>query len=95
MDYIEGFYTGSEKRMDNALHPELSKRIMNAGTGKLRNMTKETLVNITTNKKSEEPDKGKMKAKESIYDIFYSSAFSLIRIVPHRMDHLIKRMVKV
>ena len=74
MDYIEGFYKASEKRMENALHPELSKRIVDLRSGNLRNMNKETLVRVTKNKKNEEPDKGKMKADISIYDITNGNA---------------------
>ncbi|MFC2129114.1 nuclear transport factor 2 family protein, partial [Bacteroidota bacterium] len=68
------FYQGSEKRMDNALHPELSKRIMNPSNGKLQNMSKERLVEMTANKPDEEPTKGKMKADITIYDITNDNA---------------------
>jgi len=86
MDYIEGFYTAAEKRMENALHPDLSKRIMNPETGELRNMTAETLIKMTSNKPNEETTKGKMKADITIFDI--TNGIATIKCVSDKFDFI-------
>lgn len=50
LDYIEGFYTGDAERMDNALHDDLKKRIVQRKPGEpdvLDEMTKAELVEMT------------------------------------------------
>lgn len=50
LDYIEGFYTGDAERMDNALHDDLKKRIVQRKPGApdvLEEMTKAELVEMT------------------------------------------------
>ena len=48
LDYIEGWYTGDEERMERALHPDLAKRIVftdeESGQSKLGEMGADQLV---------------------------------------------------
>jgi hypothetical protein len=51
LNYIEGWYEGSAERMEQALHPELAKRIVaphpETGASVLRNMTADELIQAT------------------------------------------------
>jgi hypothetical protein len=50
LDYIEGFYEGDAARMEQAIHPELAKRIVNTderGRSQLGQMSAMTLVQRT------------------------------------------------
>ena len=48
IDYIEGWYEGDVARMDRSLHDDLVKRIPeDAGTGELREVSKERMVRLT------------------------------------------------
>ena len=49
LDYVEGWYEGDGDRMERALHPELSKRIVRASAGQseLVNMTAVQLIDAT------------------------------------------------
>ena len=51
LNYVEGFYEGNSDRMEKALHPELSKRIVRtdpqSGRQRLDQMSALTLINIT------------------------------------------------
>ncbi len=50
LDYIEGFYTGDAARMEQALHPDLKKRIVTRTPGEaetLQEMTADQLIQMT------------------------------------------------
>ena len=50
LNYIEGWYEGNAERMERALHPDLSKRIIRTdanGRSSLEHMSAMTLVQVT------------------------------------------------
>jgi len=47
LDYVDGWYGGDAARMERALHPELAKRILRAGNGRLDQQSALTLVQST------------------------------------------------
>ena len=50
LDYIDGFFTSDAARMEQALHPDLAKRIVRDPAGpdsQLQNMTAEQLIDAT------------------------------------------------
>jgi hypothetical protein len=79
LNYVEGFYTADTKRMSQALHPELAKRIIQqdtvAGTSMLGNMGATALVFATGHQKprTEKQDEP-FRADIRIYDVFKNVA---------------------
>lgn len=59
-DYIEGWYTGDEARMDRALHDDLVKRIMveieETGERAFRVVTKERMMDLTASGGGDQAD---------------------------------------
>ncbi len=78
LDYIEGWYAGDAARMERALHPELSKRIVgvNPQTGDtgLRNMTAEQLVQATGAGYGTRTPADKVRTDVTILDIYEGTA---------------------
>ncbi len=77
LDYIEGYYTGDAARMKRALHPELAKRIVEAGPdgqSVLRNMSAEQLIDATRSRagRPTPPDERRMDVQ--ILDIYENAA---------------------
>jgi hypothetical protein len=75
LDYIEGWYHGDAQRMANALHPDLVKRIVEAGptgTNHLDNMTAAELIRATG---QNAPKAGGTERKDvRILDVFGNTA---------------------
>lgn len=77
MDYMMGWYTGDPERMGRALHPDLAKRIVQAGqdgTARLNNMGKEQLVEGTRRGFGKETPVDQRQADPVILDIFGNTA---------------------
>ena len=74
LDYIEGWYGGSEERMERALHPELAKRaVVNLkGTDALSAITFERMMELV---KAKDEDKEALAEIEcEILDVYGSMA---------------------
>jgi hypothetical protein len=77
MDYIEGWYTGDEARMERALHPDLAKRIVVAGPdGKsvLQNMTAKQLVGATATGAGTRTPEGERRMEVKVLDVYENAA---------------------
>lgn len=85
LDYIEGYYTGDGERMEGALHPELSKRIVltepSSGQSQLRNMTAQELVAATASGYGTRTPEAERQMDVTILDIFENAAS--VKIVAH------------
>lgn len=72
-NYLDGFYTGDEDRMEQALHPDLAKRIIYTtpnGRSYLQNMGSMSLYQYTKKKKDESEEHGDLDIKYTIYEIY-------------------------
>lgn len=47
LDYFEGWFDGDVSRMERALHPDLAKRWSAEADGRLRTLTKVSMVELT------------------------------------------------
>lgn len=77
MDYMMGWYTGDTVRMGRALHPDLAKRIVQAGQDgvqRLNNMGKPQLVEGTRRGFGKETPADQRTADARILDIFGNTA---------------------
>jgi hypothetical protein len=78
LDYVEGWYTGDAARMERALHPELSKRIVNTnpqnGRSNLGNQGAMTLVQSTRNGGGKNTPAEQQQKDVVILDIFGNAA---------------------
>lgn len=78
LDYIEGWYTGDAERMERALHPELSKRIVaadrNTGKNRLQNMTAEQLVQATGAGYGKSVPEDERQRDVTVLDVFGNAA---------------------
>lgn len=78
LDYIEGYYTGDAARMEQALHPDLAKRVVRTnpanGRSALENMSAMTLVLITRAMAQNPVPPEARRADVTILDIFGSAA---------------------
>lgn len=91
LDYIEGWYSGDAQRMERALHPELSKRMVSQDTRSGRSLLDQqsamTLVqNTRAGYGKREPIELRMKEIE-ILDI-YQNAASVKIIASDWVDYL-------
>ena len=77
LDYIDGYYTADEERMDRAVHSELSKRIVrtdpNTGKSVLQNMNAEQLVGIVARAPGPVPEEQR-QSDVTILDVFENVA---------------------
>ncbi len=72
-NYLDGFYTGDENRMEQALHPDLAKRIVYTtqdGRSYLQNMGSMSLYQYTKKKKDESEEHGDLDIEYTIYEIY-------------------------
>ena len=76
LDYIEGFYTGDQERMERALHPELAKRIVREGPdgSLLSNMTAAELIAVTGRGGGKMMPPERKTADVTILDIYRNAA---------------------
>jgi len=93
-DYIEGWYEGSAERMDNALHPDLTKKgvqiFLKTGGTMISMATKTNMVEYTRAGLGKNLEK-KQKIEVIILDIFKNTA-SVKTVSPDFIDyiHLVK-----
>ena len=77
LDYIDGYYTADEARMERAVHAELSKRIIrtdpNTGRSVLQNMNAEQLVGIVANARGPVPE-DQRQSDVTILDVYENVA---------------------
>jgi hypothetical protein len=77
LDYIEGFYTGDEARMQRSLHPDLAKRILvidpSSGRPRLDHQSAEQLVGLTRRRKGVTPPARQQK-DVTVLDVFGNAA---------------------
>ena len=76
LDYIDGYHTADEERMERAVHPELSKRIIRTdreGRSMLQNMTAEQLVGMVAGMGSPVPEEQR-QSDVTILDVFENVA---------------------
>jgi hypothetical protein len=78
LDYIEGYYEGNAERMENALHPDLAKRIVRTnpqnGKSALGQMSAMTLVQVTRAGGGKDTPKDKQQKDVTILDVFENAA---------------------
>jgi hypothetical protein len=82
LDYIEGWYSGDAARMEQALHPELAKRIVRTGpdgVSDLNNMTAEELVEATKGGYGRQTPLAEQQKDLTILDIYENVA--VVKIV--------------
>ena len=83
LDYIEGWYTGDAARMENALHPELAKRIVTTdpatGQSRLDSMGAMTLVQRVRSGIGTKTPKEKQQKDVTILDRYNNVA--MVKIV--------------
>ncbi len=73
MNYLEGFYTGDEDRMEKALYDDLAKRVIYTGRNGqsyVQGLTAMALWGYTKEKKDDSEENGKLECDITIYDIF-------------------------
>lgn len=77
LDYIEGFYTGDEARMQRSLHPDLAKRILrvdpSSGQPRLDQQSAEQLVGLARSRKGVTPPATQQK-DVTVLDVFGNAA---------------------
>ena len=78
LDYIEGFYEGDAARMERALHPELTKRIVRpdpeSGCSQLVEMSALTLVQITGARANRPTPAAERQQDITVLDVFENAA---------------------
>jgi hypothetical protein len=78
LNYIEGWYAGNADRMEQALHPELAKRIVltdpSSGKSRLSQMSAMTLVQSTRAGGGKKTPANEQLKDVSILDIFDNAA---------------------
>jgi hypothetical protein len=91
LNYIEGWYTGDVGRMEQALHPDLAKRIVQTDpkTGKsvLSQMGSKELVKYTREGGGKDTPAGRRQADVSILDIYQGAASAKV-IAADWVDYL-------
>jgi hypothetical protein len=89
LNYIEGWYEGDFKRMEQALHPELAKRNVVSGENRsqLTQMSALTLINYTKVGYGKSTPKEKQQKEVHILDI-YENAASVKIIATDWIDYL-------
>jgi hypothetical protein len=91
LDYIEGWYTGDARRMEQALHPELAKRVVQTDpkTQKsvLSQMGAKTLIQYTREGGGRETPIKRRQADVSILDIYQGAASAKV-IAADWVDYL-------
>jgi hypothetical protein len=91
LDYIEGWYTGNAGRMEQALHPDLAKRIVETDpkTRKsvLSQMGAKELVKYTREGGGKDTPIGRRQADVSILDIYRGAASAKV-IAADWIDYL-------
>lgn len=73
LNYLEGFYTGDEARMEKALYHDLAKRFVTPernGRNGIQHMTAMQLVQYTRRRNDDTPAKGPLTVKIEIFEIF-------------------------
>lgn len=78
MDYAEGWYEGDAARMENCLHPDLAKRVMQvdakSGESKLVGMDAAKLIEYTKAGYGKSTPKDKQKKDVTILDVYGNAA---------------------
>ena len=92
LDYIEGWYEGNAERMERALHPDLTKRIVrphpeNKNFSRLDNMSAMSLVQGTRRGFGKETPKDKQQKDVTILDV-YGNAASVKIVASDWIDYL-------
>ena len=85
LDYIEGWYGGDAARMERALHPELTKRIVRAdssGGNWIANMGASQLIAATRGGFGREVPAAQRKTEVTILDVFANTASAKIDAGP-------------
>ena len=73
LNYLEGYYTGDELRMEKALFRDLAKRFITPernGKNEIKHMTAMQLVEYTRRKNDDTPKKGTLITKIKIFEIY-------------------------
>lgn len=73
LNYLKGFYTGDEARMEKALYHDLAKRFVTPernGRNRIQHMTAMQLVQYTRRRNDDTPTKGPLAVKIEIFEIF-------------------------
>jgi len=77
LDYIDGYYTADEERMDRAVHADLAKRIVrtnpNTGQSVIQHMTAEQLVGMVASARGPIPE-DQRQSDVTILDVFENAA---------------------
>lgn len=77
LDYIEGWYEGDGARMSRALHPQLTKRILQTppdAPSRLSNMSADQLIAATANGGGRQTPEGERNIRVRILDVFGAAA---------------------
>lgn len=81
LDYIEGWYAGDAARMENALHPELAKRIVHRSPDKpdmLQQMSAMTLVMATRKGGGTKTPKAEQQKDVTVLDVYEGTAVAKV-----------------
>lgn len=91
LDYIEGWYTGDARRMEQALHPELAKRIVETDPKShksvLSQMGAKELIQYTRDGGGQKTPVKRRQADVSILDIYQGAASAKV-IAADWVDYL-------
>lgn len=91
LNYIEGWYEGSGERMEQALHPELAKRMVSTDQqnkrSRLNQMSALTLINGTKSGGGKQTPADQQEKEVTILDI-YNNAASVKVIASTWIDYL-------
>lgn len=91
LDYIEGWYTGDAERMEQALHPELAKRMVSkdpqSGQSRLDQQSAMTLVRGTRARSAKKTPEDRQLKEVTILDA-YENAASVKIVASDWIDYL-------
>jgi hypothetical protein len=83
LDYIEGYYAGDAKRMEDALHPELAKRMIATdpatGRSQFNHMSAMALVQVTKAGYDRQIPKDRQRKEITVLDRYNNAA--VVKIV--------------
>jgi len=91
LDYIEGWYEGNPERMERALHPDLTKRIVRTNTennrSRLSQMSAMSLVQRTRGGGGKDTPQAEQQKEVTVLDV-YQNAASVKIVASEWIDYL-------
>lgn len=84
LDSFEGWFDGDAGRMERALHPGLSKRLLEKDGRALNETTADWMIDATTRGRGRELDPGDRGIEVEVEDIYGSIANATVRSAVYR-----------